>query len=111
MSFAILFLNLIPVVLGGIPGLPVNFKQIITDVTSGISAIFASGAVTQPSVNAALAAWAGVISALKNDPTLSPGALNSLAQLEKAVQSALVEDAIAAKSVDWTQINPIAAKA
>jgi hypothetical protein len=107
MSIAILLLNLLPGLLGAIPGLSAKVKQIIADVAGSGAAILASGAVTQPSVTTILAAWAGVITVLKSDPSLPASSLNAVAQLEKAVQAALTEDAVAAQAVDWTKIITI----
>ncbi len=107
MAIAILLLNLLPGFLTNIPGISATLKQIIADVTASVAAILGSGVVTQPSVNTALAAWAGVLAALKNDPSLPADKLNAIAQLEKAVQAALLNDTAAAQKVDWTQVAPI----
>lgn len=107
LTITTLIIGLIPAILKGIPGISATLQQIIADVTSSVAAILGSGAVTQPSVNTALAAWAGVISALKNDPSLPSTSLSAVGQLEKIVQAVLTQDAILAKSVDWTQLQPI----
>lgn len=108
MPIAILLLNLLPTLLGNIPGLSDKIQQIIKDVAASASAVLGSGAISQPSITTVLAAWAGVIAALKNDPNLPATSLNAVAQLEKAIQAALLEDEKAAALVDWTQIHPIA---
>lgn len=107
MTLAALLLNLLPTLLGNIPGISATLKEIIKDVTASVAAILGSGVVSGPSVNTALAAWAGVIATLKNDPNLSGTALTTLAQAEKAVQAALLADEAAAKAVDWTLLAPI----
>lgn len=107
MSLAILLLNLIPSLLGNIPGISTAIQQIVKDVAGSAAAILGSGVVSQPGINTALAAWAGVIATLKADPSLPQTSLNAVSQLEKAVQAALLQDAKAALLVDWTQINPI----
>ena len=107
-TFVILFLNLIPAILKGIPGISAALQQVIADITSSTAAILGSGVVTQPSVNTILAAWLGVINALKADPNIPPTALTSIAQLEKAVQAAIANDAQAALQVDWSQTHQIA---
>jgi hypothetical protein len=108
MSLAILLLNLLPGLLSGIPQISGGIKQLISDVTSSISAILGSGVVSAPSVNTALSAWLGVITALKSDPNLPANTLNAIAQLEKAVQAAATNDLTASQSVDWTKIVVIA---
>lgn len=108
MSIAIILLNLLPGLLSGIPGISSALKQVITDVTSSATAVLSSGAITGPSVNTVLAAWLGVINALKSDPSLPQNTLNAVAQLEKAVQAALVNDVQATASVDWSRIIAIA---
>ena len=108
MTFAVLFISLIPAILKGIPGISTTAQQLVTDVTGALAAIFQSGAVTQPSVNTALAAWLGVINSLKSDPNISPSALGTIAQLEKAVQAAITNDVKAAALVDWSQTHQIA---
>lgn len=107
MPIALILLNLLPVVLRGIPGISDTIKQIITDVSGGATALIGSGVLTQPSVSTALAAWLGVITTLQNDPNLPKESLNALAQLGKAVQAALTADEAAAKLVDWSLIHPI----
>lgn len=94
-------------VLKGIPGISAKILQIITDVTASTAALLGSGLVTQPSVNTALAAWAGVVAALQNDPSLPKESLTAIAELAKIIQAVMVEDAELAKSVDWTKLNPI----
>jgi hypothetical protein len=108
MAIAILLLNLLPGLLTGIPGISSTLKQIIADVTASVAAILGSGVVTQPSVNTALAAWLGVVTALQSDPSLPTATLAAIAQLEKAVQAALLNDTAAAQKVDWTLVAPIA---
>lgn len=108
MGITILLLNLLPLVLKSIPAISPKLLQIIDDVAGGVSGLFASGAVTHPSASTVLAAWVGVISTLKADPTLPPTSLKAVAELEKAVQAALLQDELAARLVDWTLIKPIA---
>jgi len=107
MPIAILLANLLPTILSNIPGLPATLLKIIQDVGASVAAILASGVTSAPSVNTVLAAWLGVITSLRNDPSLPAGTLAAIAQLEKAVQAALTEDAVAAKQVDWTLLKPI----
>lgn len=107
MTITLLLLGLLPSVLGGIPGLSAKIKQLIADVAGSAAAIIGSGSITAPSATTILAAWAGVIAALRSDPSLPASALNGIAQLEKAVQAALTEDAVAAQSVDWSKITLI----
>lgn len=108
MPIAILLLNLLPTLLGKIPGISTTIQSVIKDVAGSASAIIGSGVITQPSVNTMLAAWLGVINALKADSTLPAASLNAVAQLEKAVQAALTADVKAAALVDWTQVHAIA---
>lgn len=107
MPIAILLLNLIPTVLGSVPGISTIIQQIIKDVASSASAIIGSGVLSQPSINTVLAAWAGVLSALRNDPSLPSTSLGAISQLERAVQAALLQDSKAAQSVDWSLIHPM----
>jgi hypothetical protein len=102
-----LLLNLLPGLISAIPGISAAIKAIIGDVTSAASAILGSGVISQPSVNTILAAWAGVLAALKAQGNLPPATLNWVTQLEKAVQAALLQDVQLAQSVDWSQIKPI----
>jgi len=107
-GLAVLLLNLLPGLVGAIPGISSAVKQIITDVSGSASAVLASGSISSPSVNTVLAAWLGVINALKNDPSLPQDKLNLVLQLEKAVQAALLNDVQASAAVDWTKIVTIA---
>lgn len=107
MSIAILLLNLLPGLLSAIPGISVSVQQLIKDIAGSAAAVLGSGAVTQPSVNTVLAAWAGVIAILKSDPNLPATSLAAVSELEKAVQSALTADAAAAAQVDWTKVITI----
>lgn len=102
-----IILGLIPTVLKSIPGISSGIQQIIADITASVAAVLGSGAVTQPNVNTILAAWSGVIAALKNDPNLPATSLAAVAQLEKIVQAVLLQDATLAKAVDWTKLQPI----
>ena len=108
MGLAVLLLNLLPGLIQGIPGISTAIKGIITDVSGSAAAVLASGAVTGPSVNTILSAWAGIIAVLKTDPNLPQNVLNSINQLEKAVQAALLNDVQASAAVDWTKIVTIA---
>ena len=108
MNWISLLLTMLPTVLGGIPGISTKIKQIIVDITAGGAAIIASGVVTGPSVNTILAAWLGVIQALKADPNLPQNTLSAIAQLEKAVAAALMNDVQASAAVDWSKIIVIA---
>ena len=111
MGIAAILLGLLPGLLKNIPGIPASIQAIIGDVSGSASAIIGSGALTQPNVNTILAAWAGVIAVLKAQSGLPASTLNALAQLEKAVQAALLNDQAAAQSVDWSlvhQITPVA---
>lgn len=100
-------IGLIPTVLKGIPGISTNVQQLIADITASVAAVLGSGAVTQPNLNTILAAWAGVIAALKADPNLPAASLTAVAELEKIVQAVLVQDAVLAKAIDWTKLLPI----
>jgi hypothetical protein len=107
MTLWMIVIGLIPSILKNIPGISSTIQQIIADVASSVSAILGSGVVSQPSVNTVLAAWLGVVTALKNDPNLSPSALAAVGEAEKIVQAVLLQDAVLAKSIDWTKIQPI----
>ncbi len=107
LTLATIILGLIPTVLKNIPGISATIQQIIADISASIAAILGSGAITQPSVNTILSAWAGVIAALKNDPSLPADSLAAIAQLEKIVQATLLQDAVLAKSIDWSKLQPI----
>jgi len=102
-----MILGMVPTVIQNIPGISAGIKQLIADITASVSAIMGSGAITQPSANTILLAWLGVINALKSDPTLPPASLAAVAQLEKIVQSVVAQDAVLAKSIDWTKLLPI----
>jgi hypothetical protein len=111
LSIITIILGLVPVVLKGIPGISATIQQIIADVTASVAALLGSGALTQPNANTILAAWAGVIAALKNDPNLPASSLSAVAELEKIVQSVMLQDSKLAQSVDWStfhQITPVA---
>lgn len=107
LALVTLMVGLIPGILKGIPGISAKIQQIIADVTGSVSAVLGSGAVTGPNLNTVLAAWLGVVNALKNDPSLPANALSAVAELEKLLQSVLLEDSALAKSVDWSKIQPI----
>jgi hypothetical protein len=107
MTLAVLLLGLIPGLLQNLPGISAAVKQIIADVAASASAVLASGAVSGPSVNTILAAWLGVVNALKTDPNINPNTLAMLAQLEKILQSVLTTDASLAKSVNWQAFHPV----
>src|SRR5271157_3135955 len=107
MPIITLILSLVPTILNSIPGISATIKQIITDITASATAVIGSGVISRPNANTILSAWLGVITALKSDTSLAPVALAQLAQLEKIVQSVLVQDAMLAKSVDWSKLQPI----
>lgn len=107
MTLAVFLLGLIPGLLQNIPGISAALKQIIADVTSSAQAVLSSGVVSGPSVNTVLAAWLGVVNALKADSSLPAATLGLLAQLEKIIQSVLSEDAKLAVAIDWSQLLPI----
>lgn len=107
LAIVTLMIGLIPGILKGIPGIPAKLQQIIADITGSVSAVLGSGAVTQPALNTILAAWLGVVNALKNDPSLPPGSLSAVAELEKLLQSVLLQDSQLSLSVDWTKMHPI----
>ena len=108
MSLALLLANLIPAILGGIPGISDKIKNAITAGGQSVAVILNSGITSQVSTNAVLSVWAGIIAVLKQEPDLPAEALGRIAELEKAIQAAVTEDAEAAKLVDWSKINPIA---
>ena len=110
MPLALLLLNLLPNLLGSIPGISAKLKGIIGDVAGATSEVLKSGVTSGPSFSNILAAWAGVISVLQSDPNLNQKDLGIIAQLQKAVQAAVLEDAVAAKQVDWTVIAHIEPK-
>ncbi len=85
MPIAILLLNMLPGLLSTIPGISAGIKQIISDVSGGASAVLASGVVEGPKEK-----------------------LAAVAQLELAVQAALVADHTASLAVDWSKIVVIA---
>jgi hypothetical protein len=107
MSLALLLLNLLPGVISQFPGISTTIKGIIGDVTASLAAIFSSGVISQSSVNTALAAWAGVLAALKAQANLPAATLAAISQLEIAVQAALLQDEALVKSVNWELINQI----
>lgn len=108
MSLALLLANLIPAFLGGIPGLSDKIKNLIVAGGQTVEAILNSGIIDHRTPTTVLAVWAGIITSLKADPDLPVSALGPIAELEKAVHAAVIEDAEAAKQVDWSKINPIA---
>jgi hypothetical protein len=108
MNWIVLLLGVLPGLLSGIPQISAKIKQIITDVTASAAAVIASGVITGPSVNTVLAAWLGVVTALKADPNLPINMLNAIAELEKAIQAALINDVQASQLVDWSKIIVIA---
>lgn len=107
MPIVTILLGLLPGLLKNLPGIPATIQSIIADISGSAAAIIASGVLSQPSVTTLLASWAGVIAVLKAQSGLPASTLNALAQLEKAVQAALLNDQAAAQSVDWTQVHQI----
>lgn len=105
MTLAALLLNLLPALLANIPGISAKLKQIISDVAASASAVITSGAVSGPSVNTILAAWAGVLVALRADPNLPQDKLGMIDELQKIVAAALLEDMKAALLVDWSKFT------
>jgi hypothetical protein len=105
-TFALL--NLLPVILGFIPGISPKMQQVINDVAGGAAGLIKSGAISHPTASTILSAWIGVIETLKKDPSLPPSSLKQIAELSKAVQAALLQDELAARMVDWSLIKPIA---
>ena len=105
MATAILLLNLIPGLLGNIPGISAKLKGLIGDITGGASILIGSGVLSKPSVNAALAAWLGIINLLKADPNLPQDKLATIGAIEKAIAAALTEDVEASKLVDWSSVS------
>jgi hypothetical protein len=103
-----LLLNILPGLLTAIPGISDKIKQIVADVSGAAATVIASGVVTGPSVTTVLAAWLGVINTLKADPNLPANTLNAIAQLEKAISAALMNDVQASAAVDWSKIVVIA---
>ena len=108
MSLALLLANLIPALLGNIPGISDKIKNLIAVGSQTVGVILNSGIMDHRTPTTVLSVWAGIIVALKNDPDLPQAALGQIAELEKAVHAAVTEDAEAAKQVDWSKINPIA---
>jgi uncharacterized membrane protein len=102
-----IIISLIPTILKGIPGISSTIQQIISDITASVAAILGSGAVTQPNVTTIMSAWAGVVAALQKDPNLPATSLAAVAELEKIVQAVLTQDAVLAKGIDWTKLQPI----
>jgi hypothetical protein len=108
MTLAMLLLGLLPGLLKVIPGISDRMQQLIADISGSTAVVLASGVISSPNVNTVLSAWAGIIGVLKLDPKLPANMLNAIAQLEKAVQAALTEDAESAKLVDWSKIVTVA---
>jgi flagellar biosynthesis/type III secretory pathway M-ring protein FliF/YscJ len=108
MSLALLLANLIPALLSNIPGISDSIKRLIGVGAQTVAVIVNSGIADHLTANSVLSVWAGIITAMKSDPDLSPTTLGQIAEIEKAVHAAVTEDAEAAKQVDWTKINPIA---
>ena len=102
-----LILGLLPTVFKSIPGISSTIKQIIADVTASTTALLGSGVFAKPDLSSILAAWQGVIAALKSDPNLPADSLSAVGELEKIIQVVVAEDAALATSVDWTKLNPI----
>lgn len=102
-----ILLGVFPLFLKGIPGISATIQQIIADITASVAALIGSGVVTQPTFNTAMAAWAGVITALENDPNLPKTSLQQVLELKKIIQAVQVQDAKLAQAIDWTQLNPI----
>lgn len=108
MTFALLFLGLVPTILKAIPGMPAAVMNLIGAGADAASAILGSGVVTEPSVQTALTAWLNIINVLKTNPAIPPATLAAIAELQKAVQAAVSNDADAAKAVNWTLTHQIA---
>ena len=107
MPLITLLLGLLPGFFSPLPGISNTIKQIIADVSGSAAAVLSSGVLTSANANTILSAWAGVINVLKTDTSLPASTLNAIAQLEKAVQAALLNDQAAAQAVDWSKVGTI----
>lgn len=101
----VILLNLIPALITPIPGISDKIKAIIAAVTSTTNAILSSGAISAPSAQTILAAWAGVLAVLKSEPNIPADKLGLISELEKLVAAALLEDQKAMLAVDWTKFT------
>lgn len=107
MNFALLIASLLPVVLGGIPSIPSEVKQIVTDITASLRAVLTSGVTSNVNPTTVLQALAGVIAALKAEPNIPPDILDLIGALDRAAQAGLAADAAAQQKVDPTVLQPI----
>jgi len=107
MNLALLIASLAAGVVQGIPQVSGTIKQILADVSSSLRAIIASGVTTSINPQTILIALSGVISALKEDPSLPADKLSLIAALESAAAAALAADQTAQTKVDPTTLSPI----
>ncbi len=107
MNWITLLVALLPVAVSAIPSIPGNIKQIITDITSSLGAIAASGVVQGPSVSNVLLALSGVIVALKAEPNIPSDVLTLIDALDRAAQAAMAADQVAQQKVDPSLVQPI----
>ena len=107
MPLITLLLGLLPGFFSPLPGISATIKQLIADVSGSAAAVLSSGVISQQNSNTILAAWSGVLNVLKTDPNLPQNTLTAIAQLEKAVQAALLNDQAAAQSVNWSLVGTI----
>ncbi len=89
------------------PQISSGIKQIVTDIYTSFSAVVASGVTSGVSPTLVLTAIAGVLAALKSDPSLPADKLALVAALESAASAALIADQAAQQKVDPTVLHPI----
>ena len=107
MSLVLLITSLLSAVVQGTPQISSTIKQIIMDIYGSLSAVINSGVVENVSASTVLAALAGVIVVLKNDPNLPADKLVLVESIEKMVAAGLAADKEAQKGVDTTKLQPI----
>jgi hypothetical protein len=107
MNLALLIAALVASVVQSTPQISATIRQIVMDVYNSLSAVVASGAIDNPDAETVLKALAGVIAALKVDPSLPADKLGLVQALESAAAAALLADQAAQKVVDPSTLKPI----
>ncbi len=107
MQLALLIASLVASVVQSTPQISSTIRQIVMDIYNSLSAVVASGVVDNPDAGTVLKALAGVIAALKVDPSLPADKLALVVALESAAAAALAADIAAQQKVDPTTLKPI----
>ena len=108
MNIVLLIASIASSVLGADANIPADIKNLVTAISSALSALVKSGVTTGPSTSTILAALEGVVLSLKAIPSLPVQTLDIIADIDQAVQAAVAADKLAvAGPVNPANVQPI----